>query len=64
MKRPIDPNCVRGLMQLFRKHNVDAVHSHEFTMAVYGAASSRLLGLPQVITMHGGFNACNTRRRR
>jgi glycosyltransferase involved in cell wall biosynthesis len=64
MRRPIDPHCVTGLMQLFRKHRIDAVHSHEFTMAVYGAASSRLLGLPQVITMHGGFNACKTRRRR
>src|SRR3982750_1134009 len=51
MKRPIDPACVRGLMELFRKHRVDAVHSHEFTMAVYGAASARLMGLPQVITM-------------
>jgi glycosyltransferase involved in cell wall biosynthesis len=64
MKRPIDPGCVRGLMQLFREHRIDAVHSHEFTMAVYGAASARLMGLPQVITMHGGFTACKTRRRR
>ncbi len=64
MRWPIDPHCVAGLVQLFRKHRVDAVHSHEFTMAVYGAASSRLLGLPQVITMHGGFNSCKTRRRR
>jgi glycosyltransferase involved in cell wall biosynthesis len=64
IRRPIDPHCVRGLMELFRKHRIDAVHSHEFTMAVYGAASSRLLGLPQVITMHGGLNACKTRRRR
>ena len=64
MRRPIDPGCVRSLMQVYRKHRVNAVHSHEFTMAVYGAASSRLMGLPQVITMHGGFTACKTRRRR
>jgi glycosyltransferase involved in cell wall biosynthesis len=64
MRRPVDPTCVRSLMDVYRKHRVNAVHSHEFTMAVYGAASSRLMGLPQVITMHGGFSACKTRRRR
>jgi glycosyltransferase involved in cell wall biosynthesis len=64
LRRPIDPQCVAGLMQLFRKHRINAVHSHEFTMAVYGAAASRLLGLPQVITMHGNYNICKVRRRR
>lgn len=64
LKRPIDPGCVRGLMQLFREHEIDAVHSHEFTMAVYGCAASRLLGLPHVITMHGGLTVCNALRRR
>ena len=64
IRRPIDPECVRGLVQLFRKHRIDAVHSHEFTMAVYGAASARLLGLPQVITMHGGLTVCKALRRR
>jgi glycosyltransferase involved in cell wall biosynthesis len=64
LRRPIDPGCVHGLVQLFRKHRIDAVHSHEFTMAVYGAAAARLVGLPQVITMHGGLNVCRTRRRR
>jgi len=64
LRRPIDPQCVRGLMQLFRKHRINAVHSHEFTMAVYGAAASRLLGLPQVITMHGNYETCKVRRRR
>lgn len=64
LRRPIDPHCVSGLVQLFRQHRIDAVHSHEFTMAVYGAASSRLLKLPQVITMHGGFKVCKALRRR
>jgi glycosyltransferase involved in cell wall biosynthesis len=64
LKRPVDPGCVRGLMQLFREHRIDAVHSHEFTMAVYGAAASRLLNLPHLITMHGGFKACKVLRRR
>jgi glycosyltransferase involved in cell wall biosynthesis len=64
LKRPIDPGCVRGLVQLFREHRIDAVHSHEFTMAVYGTAASQLLGLPHVITMHGGFTVCKALRRR
>jgi glycosyltransferase involved in cell wall biosynthesis len=64
LQRPIDPGCVRGLVQLFRDHQIDVVHSHEFTMAVYGAASSRLLGLPHVITMHGGVKVCKALRRR
>jgi glycosyltransferase involved in cell wall biosynthesis len=64
LESPIDPGCVRGLMQLFRDHRIDVVHSHEFTMAVYGAASSRLLGLPHLITMHGGFKVCKALRRR
>jgi len=64
MRRPIDPNCVRGLIDLFREHRIDAVHSHEFTMAVYGAAASRLLNLSHVITMHGGLNVGKTLRRR
>jgi glycosyltransferase involved in cell wall biosynthesis len=64
MRRAMDPNCVLDLVQLFRRQGIDAVHSHEFTMAVYGAAAARLVGLPQVITMHGGVNPCSTRRRR
>lgn len=64
IQRPIDPGCVRGLVKLFQDHSIDLVHSHEFTMAVYGTASSRLLGLPHLITMHGGFKVCKALRRR
>jgi glycosyltransferase involved in cell wall biosynthesis len=64
LKRPVDPGCVLGLVNLFREHRIDAVHSHEFTMAVYGAASARLLNLPHVITMHGGVNVGDALRRR
>lgn len=64
LRRPIDPGCVRGLMKLFREHRIQAVHSHEFTMAVYGAAAARLLGIPHLITMHGGLNVGKTVRRR
>jgi Glycosyltransferase len=64
IQRPIDPQCVRGLVELFRHHRIDLVHSHEFTMAVYGTAASRLLGLPHLITMHGGLKVCKALRRR
>lgn len=64
IRRTLDPGCVAGLMKLFRKHRIDLVHSHEFTMAVYGAASAGLLGLPHLITMHGGLTVCKAMRRR
>jgi glycosyltransferase involved in cell wall biosynthesis len=64
LDRPIDPGCVRRFVQLFRKHRIDVVHSHEFTMAVYGSAASQLLGLPHLITMHGGIKVCKALRRR
>ncbi len=64
IRRPVDPGGVRGLVRLFREHRIDAVHSHEFTMAVYGAAAARLLRLPHLITMHGGFRSCTAVRRR
>jgi glycosyltransferase involved in cell wall biosynthesis len=64
LRRPIDPGCVRGLIRLFQAYRIDAVHSHEFTMAVYGAAASQILGLPHVVTMHGGLTVCKALRRR
>ena len=64
ISRPIDPSCVRGLVRLFRDFRIDIVHSHEFTMAVYGTAATRLLGLPHIITMHGGLTVCKALRRR
>jgi glycosyltransferase involved in cell wall biosynthesis len=51
-------------MKLFREHRIDVVHSHEFTMAVYGAAAARLMNLPHVITMHGGLRVWKALRRR
>ena len=64
IRGPVDPACLQGLVRLLREQHIDAVHSHEFTMAVYGAAACRLLGLPQVITMHGGLKVCKALRRR
>jgi glycosyltransferase involved in cell wall biosynthesis len=64
LRRPLDPKCLRDLVRLLDSERVDVVHSHEFTMAVYGAAAARRLGLPHVITMHGGRRYGTAWRRR
>jgi glycosyltransferase involved in cell wall biosynthesis len=51
-------------MRLFRQHRIDVVHSHEFTMAVYGATAAKLLGIPHVLTMHGSSTVSGALRRR
>ena len=64
LRRPLDWGCVRGLRELFAQQRVDLVHSHEFTMAVYGALAAKLSGLPHVITMHGNQSMTRVLRRR
>ena len=64
VNRPIDPPAVARLMGLFRRHEIDVVHSHEFTMGVYGAAAARLLGIPHLLTMHGSSTMTKALRRR
>jgi glycosyltransferase involved in cell wall biosynthesis len=64
LRRAIDPACVAGLAEMFRDRRVDLAHSHEFTMAVYGAAAARRTGIPHLITMHGGRGASARWRRR
>jgi glycosyltransferase involved in cell wall biosynthesis len=61
---PLSLACVRRLSSVMRRHNVAVAHSHEFTMAVYGAAAARLAGAAHVITMHGSDYCTRTRRRR
>ena len=53
LRRPVDGRMLWDLTRTLRKLRVDAVHSHEFTMAVYGCAAARWLRVPHVITMHG-----------
>lgn len=64
LRRPLDPRGVRRLVGLFREYRIDAVHSHEFTMAVYGSVAARIAGLPHIVTMHGGLTVCKALRRR
>ena len=59
----VDLGSVRTLARLLRSHRIEVAHSHEFTMAVYGALAARAAGIPHVITMHGS-QYFNTRLRR
>jgi glycosyltransferase involved in cell wall biosynthesis len=54
LRHPVDVRCIADLRTIFRKRNIDVVHSHEFTMAVLGAAAAKKSGLPHFITLHGG----------
>ncbi len=64
LERPIDPVGLRGLMESLQDRQVDVVHSHEFTMAIYGTLASRFLKKRHVITMHGNQWVMDARRRR
>lgn len=64
LRRMLDLGCVRQLAGLLRRRKIDIVHSHEFTMALYGAAASKAARIPQVVTMHSARGATGTWRRR
>lgn len=54
LRGPPSPRPILALARLLRRHRVDVVHSHEFTMAVVGSAAARLAGVPHFVSMHGG----------
>jgi len=60
----IDWRCLRDTVRVLRRRRVTAVHSHEFGMAIYGTAASRIIRRPHVITMHGNMWMTNALRRR
>jgi len=62
--RPPDPRFLVRLARALRRRRVDLVHSHEFTMCVYGAAAAQLLRRPHVATIHGADAMNRARRRR
>lgn len=64
IRRPVDPRCAAHLVRLIRRRRVDLVHSHEFSLAVYGALAAGIARLPHVITMHGGRYYAGRWRRR
>ena len=64
LERPVSPECARFLEAAFLRHRIDVAHSHEFSMAVYGAWAARRAGVPHVITMHGSRYYAGRLRRR
>lgn len=64
LRRPVDPGMPKRTARLLRDLHVDVVHSHEFTMAVYGAAAARRAGVPHVVTMHGNEKTTEKWQRR
>jgi glycosyltransferase involved in cell wall biosynthesis len=64
LRHPVDFAAVRALTAILREFRADVVHSHEFTMAIYGAAAARRAGARHVITMHGGLYYAGAWRRR
>lgn len=64
IRRPLDLRCLKDTVSMLRRLRVDVVHSHEFTMSVYGAAAARQVRRPHVITMHGNQTMTRALRRR
>jgi glycosyltransferase involved in cell wall biosynthesis len=64
LRRPLDWRCLADMVEMLRAERVNVIHSHEFTMAVYGTAAARWLGVPHVITMHGSMSVTSKWRRR
>lgn len=64
LEKPVDFRCLDALTETLREARVDVVHSHEFTMCVYGAAAATRLGIPHVTTMHGNQTMMDKLRRR
>jgi glycosyltransferase involved in cell wall biosynthesis len=64
LDRPVSPSLARWLTETLRRHRVALAHSHEFTMAVYGAWAARWAGVAHLFTMHGSRYYAGRLRRR
>jgi glycosyltransferase involved in cell wall biosynthesis len=64
LERPVSPAFAGSLERALRRHRISVAHSHEFTMAVYGAWAAWRAGIPHVVTMHGGTYYAERLRRR
>lgn len=64
LDRPFSPAFAKWLTGIFRRHRITLAHSHEFTMAVYGAWAARRAGIPHLFTMHGSRYYADRLRRR
>jgi len=64
LDRAVSSTFARWLTDTLRRHRVALAHSHEFTMAVYGAWAARRANVPHLFTMHGGRYYAERLRRR
>lgn len=64
LRSPIDFGLPARLAGTLAELGVQVAHSHEFVMAVYGAAAAKRLGIPHVVTMHGNQEMTRRFRRR
>lgn len=64
LDKPVSLKFGGWLTALLRRHRVTLAHSHEFTMAVYGAWAAWRAGIPHVATMHGNRYYARRMRRR
>jgi len=53
LDRPLSRTFASWLTDTLRRHRIALAHSHEFTMAVYGAWAARRAGAGHLFTMHG-----------
>lgn len=64
IERPLSPAFAGWLADALRRYRVAVAHSHEFTMAVYGAWAAARAGVPHLFTLHGSrYYAARWRRR-
>jgi len=64
LERPFSPHLARWLTATMQRNRIALAHSHEFTMAVYGAWAARRAGIPHLFTMHGSrYYAARWQRR-
>lgn len=64
ISQPVDFRALQRIRAILVRRGAEIVHSHEFTMAVYGRTASWGARRPHVITMHGGTAFAVAARRR
>jgi glycosyltransferase involved in cell wall biosynthesis len=64
LEHPLDTGCVRRLRRLLREERVSVLHTHEFTMGVFGTAAARLARVPAIVTLHSAQGFPDRLRRR
>lgn len=61
---PLSLRSAADLARALRARGCELLHTHEFGEALTGACAARWLGIPHVITMHGGIYFAERMRRR